>query len=790
MLPFLSPGIVAAPPAQANAGTLTVHADRPLHRMPKGFYGLMTEEINHAYDGGLYGELVQNRALMDAAGPAHWTLLGNGARMSMEGERVDGTALTRALTVEPGPFGGAGVANDGFWGIPVRPDTTYRLSFYLQGGSATHGPMEASLETADGRTVWAKVRAESVEGPWRKVEMTLRTRADAPSSTANRLAIRAVGKGFFRIAGVSLFGPTFKHRPNGLRPDLMALMGDMKPTFLRLPGGNYLEGDRIEDRFDWKATLGRVEDRKGHMAPWSYRSSDGLGLMEFLLWCEDLKMKPLLAVFAGYALRGAHVEPGPALKPFVDDALDEIEFVVGDPKTTKWGAERARRGHPRPFPLEYVEIGNEDWFDRSGSYEGRFAQFFDAIKAKYPKLQLIASAGVKSRVPDVLDDHYYRTAAEMARDSAHYRTADRKGPKIFVGEWASLQGQPTPDFQAALGDAAWLTGLERDSDLVVMEAYAPLFTNVNPGASQWNTNLIGYDALRSFGSPGYWVQALFAQNQGETVLPVDVTATKPNEAFAYRGGVGLAGAGAEYVDPKAAGKTLPTIMDWTYRGGSGMTVDADQPDGRSAVTLQGRNPVLTAGDPEWTDLDFTVLARKPAGTRGVSLRFHALDDHNFWQWNVGGTTNEIRHQEIFASRVVKSGEPMAVQENGGYTTLRLEVKGGHVRGYVDGKLAIEADENPPAIPTVYATASRTGKETILKVVNLSATAAPMRLELPGAGSRFDVSGSMMTGPLGGYNTLDEPKKIAPRPLPKSTLRAGDTYAFAPYSVTVLRLSAK
>ena len=781
MLPLFPLGIAAAPPAQATAGTLTVHADRPLHRMPKGFYGLMTEEINHAYDGGLYGELVQNRALMDASGPVHWTVLGEGAKMSVEEGPVGGTALNRSLTVEPGAGGGAGVANDGFWGIPVRPSTTYHLSFYLQGGSQAHGPMEAALESADGRTVWAKSRAENVEGPWRKVEMTLRTGAGAPASTANRLAIRASGTGLFRLAGVSLFGPTFKSRPNGLRNDLMELMGGLKPSFLRLPGGNYLEGNTLAERFDWKATLGRVEDRKGHMAPWSYRSSDGLGLMEFLLWCEDLRMKPLLAVFAGYALRGEHVEPGPALKPFVDDALDEIEFVTGDAKTTKWGAERARLGHPTPFPLEFVEIGNEDWFDRSGSYEGRFAQFYDAIRAKYPRLRLIASAAVKSRVPDVLDDHYYRTAAQMASDSAHYRNADRKGPKIFVGEWASLQGQPTPDFQAALGDAAWLTGLERDSDLVVMEAYAPLFTNVNPGASQWNTNLIGYDALRSFGSPGYWVQALFAQNQGETVLPVDVAPTKPNEAFAYRGGVGVgsSGGGAEFKDSALEGLSLPSMGSWALPR-NWIYADAVLRQG-----VVGRPSRAFAGDPSWTDLAYRVKARR-TGEGTVSVVFHALDDHNLWQWTLGGGANEIRHTEIFSTRAVAKGEPVALSP-GDWADLRLEVRGGHIKGYVDGKLAIEADEAPPAIPTVYASASRTGKETILKVVNLSATAAPMRLDLPGAGTRFALSGLIMTGPLGGYNTLDEPKKIAPCPIPKSTLKAGDTYAFAPYSVTVLRL---
>ena len=181
-------------------------------------------------------------------------------------------------------------------------------------------------------------------------------------------------------------------RPNGTRPDIMQLLADMQPKFLRFPGGNYLEGNTIAERFNWKETIGDVSQRPGHRSPWGYWSTDGFGLLEFLEWCEDLNMEPVLAVYAGYSLRGERVEPGPNLEPYVQEALDEIEYVIGD-ANTKWGAQRVKDGHPRPFQLTYVEIGNEDLFDRSGSYDGRFAQFYDAIKAKYPKLQVISTVG-------------------------------------------------------------------------------------------------------------------------------------------------------------------------------------------------------------------------------------------------------------------------------------------------------------------------------------------------------------------------------------------------------------
>jgi alpha-N-arabinofuranosidase len=236
-------------------------------------------------------------------------------------------------------------------------------------------------------------------------------------------------------------------------------------------------------------------------------------------------MQPLLAVYAGYSLRHDFVKPGPDLQPFVQDALDEIEYVTGDTNSV-WGAQRVKDGHAAPFPLEYVEVGNEDWFDRSGSYNGRFAQFYDAIKAKYPNLQVIATTPVTNREPDLIDEHYYRSQEAMEAQVHQYDSRPRGGKtKIFVGEWATRVGSPTPNMAGALGDAAWLTGLERNSDLVIMACYAPLLVNVsdlNPGGSmQWRSDLIGYDALTSYGSPSYYVQKMFNTRHGDEVLATD-----------------------------------------------------------------------------------------------------------------------------------------------------------------------------------------------------------------------------------------------------------------------------
>ncbi len=231
-------------------------------------------------------------------------------------------------------------------------------------------------------------------------------------------------------------------------------------------------------------------------------------------------------MYAGYSLDHEHVDPGPALEPYVQSALEEIQYVTGS-TATKWGAVRAKDGHPAPFHLHYVEVGNEDWFDRSGSYNGRFAQFYRAIKKAYPNLQVIASTAVKGVTPDVVDEHYYMSAEESFAMAHHFDHVSRNAPKIFIGEWATREGSPTPNLQAALGDAAWMTGLERNSDLVIMASYAPMFTNVNPGALQWAPDMIGYNALTSYGSVSYWAQVMFSRNLGTQVVAAHLAHVGP-----------------------------------------------------------------------------------------------------------------------------------------------------------------------------------------------------------------------------------------------------------------------
>jgi len=507
---------------------------------------------------------------------------------------------------------GAGIANGGYWGIPVRPNTRYRASFYAKGSPGFSGPVTVSIQSDDGRTTYASGRAPALTAAWKRYEVTLQTGNVAETAKARHvLTVDRPGTVWFSL--VSLFPPTYKNQPNGFRPDLLQMLIDMKPKFLRFPGGNYLEGDTIADRFDWKKTLGPVSERPGHMAPWTYRSSDGLGLYEFLLWSENMNAEPVLAVYAGYSLKGEYVKPGPDLEPYIQDALDEIEYVSG-PAASKWGALRAKAGHPAPFKLTYVEVGNEDFFDKSGSYDQRFVQFNAAIKKRYPQLQVISTVGfeqpearrVHSVVPDVVDEHYYRKVDDflkMAR--GQYEKYDRKGPKIFVGEWGAYEtpfepwnpksrGEaPTPNLRAAIGDAALMIEMEKNADIVVMHCYAPLLVNVSPGARQWRPNLIGYDALHVYGSPSYHAIKLFSTHLGDEILKtttaetdVLVSVTRDSKSGTiYVKLVNPADAAASVqIDVKGAVRLAPTATAVSLAGDAQATNSIDAREAAVPVT--------------------------------------------------------------------------------------------------------------------------------------------------------------------------------------------------------------
>lgn len=781
--------------AQTPPGSLTVHVDQPGHSISPSLYGLMTEEINHAYDGGLYAELIQNRIFQDdSTNPVHWSLVqsgGGAGSIALDTTQPITEALSTCLKLTvTTPGTRVGVANDGYWGIPVTPTTTYRVSFYAKASSGFSGPLTVDIESQDGSTTFAKAQSASIDSTWRKYSLTLQTGLATPG-TGNRFVISAKSAGTVWLNLVSLFPPTYNDRPNGNRIDLMQTLGALKPAFLRFPGGNYLD----PGHYQWKITLGPIDQRPGHQGAWGYRSSDGLGILEFLEWCEDLGMEPLLAVSDGRGWLPNNAD----ISPLVQDAMDEIEYVMGD-QTTPWGAKRASDGHPAPFVLHYVEIGNEDFFDDPTVYNTRFAAFSDAIRAKYSQLQLISTRGDESsRIPDLIDDHYYRSAAANAADSRHYDGYNRSGPKIMVGEWASTEGSPTPTMNAALGDAAWLTGLERNSDIVKLSCYAPLLVNVNPGASQWGTNLIGYDAIGSYGSPSYYVQTMFANNRGDLVLPVDVVPQAVTGANAPHGaiGVGTWSTQSQYrnVNVTNGAKVLYQTdfsngaSDWTTSQGTWQTAG-----GVLSQTSNSTDCRDTVGNPTWTDYTYSLQAMKTGGSEGFLIMFHVQDHDNFLWWNIGGwgnTRTAIERATGGAKTQVGASSSVTVQSNRWYD-ISIVVQGTSIKCYLDGTLVTQATDLPSG-DIVYATASRdlaTG-DVILKAVNFSGSDQQLQVGLQGAVGVVDTATqTVLAGQPGDVNSLASPRNVAPQTSKITGVGASFLHTFPADSVSVIRVKAR
>jgi alpha-L-arabinofuranosidase len=833
MLTVAFVGCASDPSDQANGGLqpttrLTVHVDQPATRISPTVYGLMTEEINHAYDGGLYAELIQNRIFKDnAAGartatappavPLHWSAVGDAKIVRDDNNPVNTTALTSSLRIDIGSADAAhraGTANDGFWGIPVWANTTYRASFYARAGDGFSGGLTIGIESNDGATVFASAVIPGLTADWKKYETTLTT-GDVKPSSANRFVISTESKGTVWLSLVSLFPPTYNNRPNGLRIDIMQKLADMHPAFLRFPGGNYLEGNDIANYFNWKQTIGRLEDRPGHQCPWGYRSSDGLGLLEFLEWCEDLHMEPVLAVFAGYTLDRRSVTRE-QLPQYVQDAVDEIEYVTGDP-STEWGARRAKDGHPAPFVLHYVEVGNEDNLGGAGStYEWRFKAFYDAIKAKHPLINIISTAHVRDTTPDLFDDHAYPNPRAMLRMTHRYDTWPRTSPAIFFGEWATRDGQQidTPNMNDTLPDAAWLMGLERDSDVVRIASYAPLFVNVGRAggdntrpARQWATNLIGYDALNSFGSPSYYMQKMYSENRGDVVLPAELTMPPPDPASipAPRGsiGVGTWATTSEYKDIKVTQADKPLFqsdfssgMDGWSRGGGRGPVTWSVVDGALRQTGDGTNRIATAGDTSWTDYTMSLKARKIEGGEGFLVLIHYQDRNNMVWWNVGGWNNTASGLEQTSDgnkATIGQTTPTSIEANKWYD-IRIEVAGRDIKCYLDDKLITEATEAPPIPPgPVFAEATRVDAsgDVILKIVNIAAAPQTMQINLRGV-KHVDARAAVqvLSGKLSDVNTIDNPTKITPQEADIDDAARTFTHEFPAYSVSVIRLRTR
>ncbi|KAF8804774.1 glycoside hydrolase family 51 protein [Phlegmacium glaucopus] len=514
------------------------------HPVPSTMFGQMFEDISHSGDGGLYAELLQNRAFQlvtpgTAGALVGWESIGGNISVIRETVPVS-SALPNALqlSLPAGEANGVGFANTGYSGIKVTANTPYKASFYyrFQNSSQFHGTLNVGLQDEGGAIL--ATQAVSVTGSqttWKQIQVLLKANITA-RSTANMFAITVDGSSAARenihFAMLSLFPPTYKNRENGMRVDIAEALSEMKPSFFRLPGGNNLEGQTFATRWQWNNTIGPLVDRPGRIGDWSYINTDGLGLLEYLHWCEDLDMQPIMAVWAGFSLSGQSL-PEDELAPYIQQAIDQINFVVGNPAESEAAARRASLGHPESFTLNYVEVGNEDFFAAT-SYIYRWRDFVTALEAEFPYINFIATSDtfdpLLSPNPTQYDVHVYQTPTWFAQNSFYYDGFERNGTKYFEGEYAAISTNASnlfgssdqgrlifPTMQSSAGEAAFMTGLERNSDIVFAASYAPLLGHVTD--YQWTPNLLAHDAGSVYRSTSYYVQQLFSANRGDEYLP-------------------------------------------------------------------------------------------------------------------------------------------------------------------------------------------------------------------------------------------------------------------------------
>ena len=794
----------------ANAQVkINVDAANPGIKVSPNLYGIFFEDINHAADGGLYAELISNRSFEDSdnAIPTWRTSASNGA--SITSQLVSKALLNNAqgkalqITVKADKAATASLINEGFWGINAVQGRTYKLSLFAKGNYK--GGLKARLISADGKTVYAETTVDAAIGKkWNKYTAELTANANDPKA---QFELVFDGKGTVTLDVVSLFPPTFMNRPNGLRPDLAQLLYNIRPKFVRFPGGCYVEGQESpENAFHWEKTIGPIEQRPGHKnVNWRYRTSDGMGFDEYLQLAEDLNAKPLYVVNVGLWHGG--MTPVDSIQPWIDECMNALEYANG-PVTSKYGALRAKNGHPEPYNIEYLEIGNEnnqpDPALQSDHYYERFKKFKDAVLAKYPNMHLIGNVVAwgddnptwdSKESVELLDEHYYRNPAWFAENFNKYDTYNRKGSEIYVGEYAVTQGFGNMgSLDAALGEAVYMMGIENNSDIVTMASYAPIFANLND--RMWAPDMIQFTSDKVFGTPSYYVQNLMANNVGTRVLKVNQTnpykygdvQVKP---AVCRVGMGTWGTQVSFEDKgytDANGNALPMTLqelptdvrgDWKVDG----NIIKQTSNGESCIRL---NP----GEITSEGYIYKVRARKDAGNEGFLLIFNYVDDKNYCWLNLGGWNNTQHGIEQIVDGA--KGQVATVSgniETGRWYDIELKVKGDSIFASLDGKEIFASKLRANTLPGVFSTATldeNTG-EVILKVANTSSenTTAEICLQGKTISNAKLIRLSAKNGKE--ENTIDNPTTVHPTETFVTTSTDGAVVEIPANSLNIFRL---
>ena len=774
-------------------------------------YGIFYEDINFASDGGLYAELIRNRSFeYNAEKPEHWQAEGSNISLVTEGllNEKQGHALKVEVTKPNG-----GISNPGFWGINAVQGTLYRLSFWIDPPTPFRGSICASLKSKDGKVLGETLISQKLKKGWQRMEATIVCEASDPQAVFH---LTFENPGTVLLDVVSLFPPTFKGRENGCRIDLAEKLQALHPAFMRFPGGCYVEGNiKPENAYHWERTVGPIEQRPGHMnANWGYPTTDGLGFHEFLQLCEDLNAKPLYVVNIGIWHGGC--TPLDELQPWIDECLGALEYANG-PVTSRYGKMRAENGHPEPFNIAYIEIGNENYnwhmednSDQSDHYPERYRMFYDAIKARFPEVQCIGNVESwgtdtpkwrNSHPVDIIDEHYYRNPQWFVGQYHRFDNYDRRGPIIYPGEYAVTDGYGTTgNMNAAMGEAVFMIGMENNADIVRMSSYAPIFVNENQ--IQWRPDMIRFNSHKSFGTPSYWVQQLFPNHVGNRLVKTDLKWNIPQETAQSSTPVGV---GLATWKTQSSYRNAQVIVEGTSIPLSGMkewkkgntnpkyqgtwSTDAD---GTLRQSSNAEESMMVC--PETFSAKrytYKVQARKDSGAEGFMVVFNYIDEKNFDWFNVGGwgNTRSSVEQTWKGGRHTLSGGQNNRIDEGRWYDLQVDVDGDSLTCLVDGKVVFTGKKNNGQMHGVYANTTLDEKSNTLytKVVNLCSKGTTGTLELSGgtAATAEMVRLAGMTGE--DENTMQYPDNIVPRPAVVQKTEGGKklTFDVAPFSVNII-----
>ena len=860
LVAVLLAGFAETARAQDQDFTATIRVSLAEKKAPVSatLYGIFMEEISHAFDGGIYAELIQNRSFEEGQLPPGMKLVKkNDGSLKMELEKLppgvpkekwdmpwpwngncawdlkreligwslrnDGGAKGVMKLTEANPMNAASkrsleltvaetenpesrvvLVNSGYWGINVQDGTPYELRFFLRPG-AFDGTVTALLEAKDGKVLASHEYGAVKPGEtWQTYAATLKaTGADSGAHFA--LCFR--GKGTLQVDWVSLFPPTYKNRPNGLRVDLAKYLEELKPSFVRYPGGCYAEGLSLESAPDWRTMFCPPEERPGMWGYWQYRSTDGFGYHEFLQFCEDIGADAMYVAFAGMTVHPDNNWPIEELGPVIQQTLDATEYALG-PVNSKWGAVRAKMGHPGAFPLKYVEIGNEHPPALYGDYYKRFR---GAIKAKYPTIVVVMSmywSGLNTGAIahggdeniDIVDEHSYRGSGWIRTNFDYFDKYKRKPWKVYVGEYAHHHGNG--DWSAAMDDSVYLMMLERNGDMVTMASYAPLFANVNQRS--WGVNLIEFDSSRSFAHASYYVQKVFNENRPAVNLAT-VTNVKPEPdpnapLMAGKFGLGAWNTSAEFKELRIYDeKGNPVFSDdfkslenWATPGVGTWKVQ----DGVLSQTQKGLGPAMILLEtPEFRAGRVTVKARRVDGSEGFLMFFNASSIQRFLFCNYGAAGNAF-------SAIQDRGLPEGCAFKGGMSTkggiemgrwydLSLVLSKDKAEMFLDGKKV--SDARAEYLPAFFATAGYAAKDAtvVLKATNYNAQAVRTEIQLDGATRVGENGRHILISSREQYaeNTLDNPRRIVPQESPLPGCAKSFPVTLLPYSVNVLRIPA-